>query len=346
MATPSWLDDVQKRLFRQGLPPSYVQRFMGELADHLNDLKEENMEADAIPRLGEPEQVAEAAVIAYRRRSFLGRHPLAAFLVFAVSPMIPQILLFMVVGAALRSEPFKRGFETLLRYNEHLVHLICILVYVACSGVISALYAGLIQRIGLGRKWICASSLVLGILPMVSEFVATPDIGLRCVAITAQFVVLLAIGWWLVRRRCDTNYRIARVFIFVISPVASLIVVVSLVYWASRPLFDTLLQVRWENTPMGYNATFLHATRLLKLALASALASVGYCYLGRRSGVALQWTFVSCAVLAGYGAMNSFYVGLGVGWNTSTILVQLMVPLAIGWWFMRRQHDPRRSQLA
>ena len=68
-----------------------------ELGDHLEDLKEENVEADAISRLGEPDQVAESAVGAYRRRSFLGRHPTAAFMVFAISPVVPLYLVFLLV---------------------------------------------------------------------------------------------------------------------------------------------------------------------------------------------------------------------------------------------------------
>ena len=84
MANLPWLDEVRRRLAKRGLPPSYVQRFAEELSDHLEDFKEENMstEADVYSRLGKPEQVANAAVAAYRRRSFLGRHPTAAFLVF------------------------------------------------------------------------------------------------------------------------------------------------------------------------------------------------------------------------------------------------------------------------
>ena len=98
MANLPWLEEVQKRLYGHGLPPSYVRRFVAELMDHFQDLKEENMGADAVSRLGEPEAVAEAAVTAYRRRSFFARHPVLTFplplLVFAVSPVVSYALLF------------------------------------------------------------------------------------------------------------------------------------------------------------------------------------------------------------------------------------------------------------
>ena len=64
MDSQPWLDRVRERLARHVLPPSYVQRLMEELSDHLEDLKEEGMEADAISRMGEAEQVAEAAATA------------------------------------------------------------------------------------------------------------------------------------------------------------------------------------------------------------------------------------------------------------------------------------------
>ena len=40
MANQPWLDEVRERLARQALPPSYIQRFMEELSDHLEDIKE------------------------------------------------------------------------------------------------------------------------------------------------------------------------------------------------------------------------------------------------------------------------------------------------------------------
>jgi hypothetical protein len=52
--------------------------------------------------LGEANQVADAAVTAYRRRSFVGRHPAAAFLVFAVSPVLSMVVCSILVVVSLR----------------------------------------------------------------------------------------------------------------------------------------------------------------------------------------------------------------------------------------------------
>ena len=102
MANLPWLDDVLGRLEKRGLPPSYVRRLADELSDHLEDLQEQNMgkEADVSLQLGKPEQVAAAAVAAYRRRSFSGRHPVAAFFFFAITPVLPLFLLAVVAEAA------------------------------------------------------------------------------------------------------------------------------------------------------------------------------------------------------------------------------------------------------
>ena len=71
MANQHWLDEVRTQLAHQALPPTYIKRFMEELSDHFQDLTEDTMstEANVSFRLGEPNQVAKAAVAAYRRRS-------------------------------------------------------------------------------------------------------------------------------------------------------------------------------------------------------------------------------------------------------------------------------------
>lgn len=60
---------------------------MDELSDHFEDITDETMstEASVSSRLGEPKLVADAAITAYWRRSFLDRRPMVAFLV------IPQV---------------------------------------------------------------------------------------------------------------------------------------------------------------------------------------------------------------------------------------------------------------
>ena len=116
MTNPPWCDQLRQRLLRYGLPPVYVKRLMEELSDHLQDVMEEDMstEANVYSRLGEPEQVAKAAVTAYRRRSFIGRHPTASFLVFAISPVVSLIILFLTSAALLGLIAFGLGITNKL----------------------------------------------------------------------------------------------------------------------------------------------------------------------------------------------------------------------------------------
>lgn len=221
MANQPWLDEVLSRLTIHGLPSNYVKRFAEELSDHLEDLKEENMstEADAYSRLGKPEQVAEAAVAAYRRRSFLGRHPIAAFLVFAVSPVLTMPTLFYLavlvgwaivstfnfVGVNVNFRPYQVGpFKaTLLCWVESL------LAVVIPSIIASILYCKLAKRLGIGRRWMVASCAVLAAIALVPGFFWTNDfwcvglLGLSALPRIQHLVQLigpLVICWWFMRR--------------------------------------------------------------------------------------------------------------------------------------------------
>ena len=94
-AQPS-LRRLRRDLLRRGLPRNYVNRVIGEWADHLEDLSSAQLskEADmpqtkAVDFLGSETELAEAAVLQYRARTFAGRHPVWTFL---VAP-IPLLLL-------------------------------------------------------------------------------------------------------------------------------------------------------------------------------------------------------------------------------------------------------------
>ena len=179
MGDQLWLDRVRERLARQALPSAYIRRFTEELSDHLEDLKEESMETDAYSRLGEPEEVAEAAVIAYRRRSFLGRHPVAAFLVFAVSPVITLYATLFVFLVALSVFAAQHTVD----FIEN--RLVLSLIIVVCSTFVGALYGELALWLGIGRKWTLVSCLVLAAVAMLLE------IGFRSftVMLPVQFAV-------------------------------------------------------------------------------------------------------------------------------------------------------------
>ena len=115
-----------------------------------------------------------------------------------------------------------------------------------------------------------------------------------------------------------------------------------------------------------------YAMSLLTVVIPSILASILYCRLARLLGIGKKWMLVSCVILAVLAALPICSVGLcsipgktalrwGV-WNPGSVrhltgfivytlcrprqLMQFIVPLATGWWFMRRKHGGGRLQLA
>jgi hypothetical protein len=89
-----WLERFRHELVRRKLPRQEVARLVEELSDHFIDLTEETMSTDAqvLARMGDPIQIAEAAVGEFRRRQF-GRSRWARFATFV---LLPVPLLFVV----------------------------------------------------------------------------------------------------------------------------------------------------------------------------------------------------------------------------------------------------------
>lgn len=104
MQGPDVLRQVRWRLLRQGFRSHYIRKVVGELSDHWNDLKEEqlsqartNEEAEAIAtqRLGTAEELVENISTTMRRTSWWGRHPVLGF------GLAPIVSLFLFWGALL-----------------------------------------------------------------------------------------------------------------------------------------------------------------------------------------------------------------------------------------------------
>jgi len=351
MDNQPWLDSVREQLARHRLPPSYVQRFTEELSDHLEDLNENGLEADASSRLGEPKQVAAAAVAAYRRRSFLGRHPVAAFLVFAISPVMSmEILLFV----SMFLQGVFSGRHTVNFQEDHWMLSLMVLV---CSTFAGCLYGELAMWLGISRKWTLASCAVLGAIATLLELGFA---GTVTVVLLVQFTAPLAVGWWFTKWKYSHRYPATTILVFAISPVAShllLLAIVALVIATAQPLFSSP-----GGPANGHVALVVLAASLsvLIILLPAVVTSFLYCKLVVWFGIGRRWMLVSCAVLAMYIAVlfsrqaaSATYATEGHG-SVSVGLVmclilglgQALVPLAIAWWFMRRKHDQGQLELA
>jgi hypothetical protein len=224
MANQPWLDEVQKRLAKNDLPPSYIRRFMDELADHFQDLTEETMgtETNVLSRLGEPNQVADEAIHTYRQRTFFGRHPFAKFWVFAVSPVAAMFLVYVLLVFGILAFCALCGKCGIKNHPEGidptaLAWGISVFATILPVALLTILYCRCAKRFGVDKRWMLVSIVVLAVIAMLSfQRVALSDmpgqsqltlgLGLppglpQCV----QFIVPLAIGFWFALRTRKQN---------------------------------------------------------------------------------------------------------------------------------------------
>lgn len=220
MATWPWLDDVYERLVQSGLPQAYIRRFMDELADHYEDLLTENasMDAKVLTRLGNPEDVAAAAVLEHRKRSFFfQRHPAAAFWVFGVSPVVSLALAFVLACLGVVGCGTLCGhWDVNLADSRHLgavdpvvlAWIISSLTTILPALALAILYGRFARRCEIGVKWMLVPCVTLALMAMLPfqgmELSESPGasrwtIGLgvptgpvQCV----QLLVPLAVGGW------------------------------------------------------------------------------------------------------------------------------------------------------
>jgi hypothetical protein len=214
-----WLEDVQQRLLRRGIPSAYAQRLTDELNDHLKDLKEETMgnEAVALTRLGELNQIAEMAVATYQRRSFLGRHPVAAALIFAVSPVVSLIIAVWMVTLTIvlifswLGFISENGLQLEPTTKAALPYALTALTIILPSILVTLAYLWLAKRTCIGRKWTVVSIIALAIAAGITfceiQFTGASNhgsliygLGPRTVIQLGQFAIPLALGLCLVRR--------------------------------------------------------------------------------------------------------------------------------------------------
>ena len=175
------LSEVSRRLARSNLPRAYIRRFMDELTDHYHDFMEDNMSAnldaeDVVSRLGRADELAEAAVVSYKRQTFFGRHPAAKFWVFAVSPVVAMFATFVLVclGVIVFGELCER-FGVRLADRAYLGGAnpatvnwtLSVLTIVIPAALLTVAYYFLARRLGISRRWMATSCGVLAFLAML-----------------------------------------------------------------------------------------------------------------------------------------------------------------------------------
>jgi hypothetical protein len=379
MGNERWLERVQEQLARQSLPSAYIRRFMEELSDHFRDFMEENMGTtiDVSTRLGDPEQVAAAAALAYRRRSFLSRHPTAAFAVFGITPVVPLFVLGYV-ACFLLAVVFQLGFmgfvgldgDRLGPVSAVVWSILLSLTVAACSALATRLYGEIAARLQIGRAWIMVSCAVLALAAARWEFTIHDSgfcgvsAGVRFfgAALPAQLLVPFAVAWLYTRRADHASYPATSFFVFAVSPLLSLIVLWGALYVAVC-LSQEFLGLSNMFTDERYSTAALvwwaRGFTLLMSVVPAVAASLLYCNLAQWLGVGRKWVYLSSAMIATIAAMYCFrvapytnesgsHLGLsdGLGLYSLTQLGQFIVPLAIAWSFLRYKQEQNRLPLA
>jgi hypothetical protein len=375
MANQPWLDEVRERLANQCLPPSYIARFMEELFDHFQDVTEDMMdtEADVQSRLGKAEQVAAAAVDAYRRRSFLGRHPAAAFFVFAITPLLSLILMAALVFLAFALFSAVLGYPAfiddlwLLDKRGFLAGAVATLsTIVIPSLLVSMLYGELVSCLGIGRKWIFVACTVLAVMAGATCWIATPggpgsmdslsiSIGFHTPLQLLHGIIPLVVVWWFVRRKREQTYPATTFFVFGVSPLLAFTILWWVAFFAFYAAAGIGLGFDGDFTQVGTagRLTSLYVATLATLVLPAVLLGVLYGRLAKRLRAGNQWANVSCALLAALAGVCHYQVGpadsrlcMDVGFYNIAQLPQFVIPLAVGWWFLRRTRNQGLLQLA
>lgn len=161
MNEPLPLEAMKRSLIRRGLPPGYVCRLMGELADHLEDLSNETDASNQ--RIGDLERLESGAVEAFRSRSVLGRRPVFGFLLapipLAIAVWVGFYAVALLVGYAIfgpleetpREEIAASGLILTVYYAGKIVP----------PAITAAILSWLAMRSGRPTRWLLSSIVLL-----------------------------------------------------------------------------------------------------------------------------------------------------------------------------------------
>ncbi len=165
MPDPDLIERLRRRLLRLGCVHAYVDRVVGEVADHREELRREaratglsdgEAVAQADARLGDPDVLAERLTTALRKASWWGRHRVLGFClcppVAAVVAGLGVFVLAATLAATLAdglgvSRPAGSAGPALL------VGAGAVGVALSALVLVPMLFCWLARRHGCGRRW-------------------------------------------------------------------------------------------------------------------------------------------------------------------------------------------------
>lgn len=227
MPPSSWHERMRRALAERCLPPDRIERLMDELQDHYLDLMEENphMETNSLTcRLGTPEQLAGVAAAEHRRRTFVGRHPIATFLVapipLAIGLIVAGVVSVAAVGSLMPDEAMhsESGIAVAAAGLATVSWALRLLPF----ALLAFAFSRVAFRTGCGWRWGFAAAVVLAAFAAVFAVdyqvpTAAPDSGRFSMGLAlpirpvqaVQFLAPIAIAAWLARRHCAATARVA-----------------------------------------------------------------------------------------------------------------------------------------
>lgn len=238
MDAQQWLLELRAQLARRRLPPTYVERFVLELSDHVTDFAEDRMSTDAqdlhgvFDALGAPGAVADSAAKEYRQARFSRRHPVLMFLVLPILS-VPLLWAAYAIGMLLTAKalgiesgkvgvvdsvPVDTSTAAWQWANAFAPFFVVGLVLVPL-GVATALFSYLARRAGVSNRWTIALSLVLALIGglATSQLLLPTETSQGHLSVgfgvsahpsplqVLQFLLPLAIGGWAVWRQMKSR---------------------------------------------------------------------------------------------------------------------------------------------
>ncbi len=182
MVDPKWHSELHRALVRQGLPRPYRERLMDELLDHAISLQEETAGMDAVEtdtvkqKVGEPKQLAQLAGEEYRKRTWLGRHPVVAFLIAPIPMLvlswILSMLLLVIPGKILQACGVATDGFTSSSLSATTVQLLNVghYLWAVSPFILTSFWACWIaRRTGRGPRWLFACCAVITLVAAAYE---------------------------------------------------------------------------------------------------------------------------------------------------------------------------------
>jgi hypothetical protein len=168
-----------------------------------------------------------------------------------------------------------------------------------------------------------------------------------------QFLTPLAVGWWSARRRHAQSYPATKFLLFAVLPILALLVVFLIEVAGFAILYATCGRISlpslgiaidrcgWEVHGRLLGGILFYFICVVLTISPCGLVSVLYCkFITKRFHVTRTWAFVPCAVLAAMAILPGYYHRSMCAPNQLYLgyveqLGEFLVPLAVGWWFLR-----------